>query len=273
VGVLTLAGGLLDREPLVAAAHGLLEKEAAEFGETFFLVAARAGRLLVSRRPRGTVCCACLPAIGSEMPGASDRGGEALHGARPDLLAHRGADALHGAHDRRLAAPRARRWRHARRDGYALNRQEWIEGLAVVAAPILVGGHASRVPSARRCPTTVSIRSTSTRSRERVMGPRRASHHAWRDRLMKVFIDGQIVDRAEARISVVDHGLLYGDGVFEGMRAHGGVVFAIERHLKRLTHGARALHLELPDGIEGSATWCCARSRRTGVATATSVSS
>lgn len=68
---------------------------------------------------------------------------------------------------------------------------------------------------------------------------------------MKVFIEGQIVDRAEARISVVDHGLLYGDGVFEGMRAHGGVVFAMERHLKRLTIGARALHLELPGGVEG----------------------
>lgn len=68
---------------------------------------------------------------------------------------------------------------------------------------------------------------------------------------MKVFIDGQIVDRAEARISVVDHGLLYGDGVFEGMRAHAGVVYAIERHLKRLTIGARALHLELPGGIDG----------------------
>ena len=68
---------------------------------------------------------------------------------------------------------------------------------------------------------------------------------------MKVFIDGQIVDRAEAKISVVDHGLLYGDGVFEGMRAHGGVVFAMERHLQRLTIGARALHLELPGGSEG----------------------
>jgi branched-chain amino acid aminotransferase len=67
---------------------------------------------------------------------------------------------------------------------------------------------------------------------------------------MKVFIDGQIVDRAEARISVVDHGLLYGDGVFEGMRAHGGMVFAFDRHLQRLTFGARALHLELPGGID-----------------------
>jgi branched-chain amino acid aminotransferase len=68
---------------------------------------------------------------------------------------------------------------------------------------------------------------------------------------MKVFIDGEIFDRAEARISVVDHGLLYGDGIFEGMRAHGGVVFAFERHLKRLVHGARSLHLELPGGVGG----------------------
>ncbi|HSH75029.1 MAG TPA: aminotransferase class IV, partial [Longimicrobiales bacterium] len=68
---------------------------------------------------------------------------------------------------------------------------------------------------------------------------------------MKVFIGGEIVDRAEARISVVDHGLLYGDGVFEGMRAHGGVVFAPDRHLARLSRGARALHLELPGGVAG----------------------
>jgi len=68
---------------------------------------------------------------------------------------------------------------------------------------------------------------------------------------MKVFIEGSIVDRDEGRISVVDHGLLYGDGVFEGMRAHGGVVFAMDRHMKRLTFGARALHLELPGGLDG----------------------
>jgi branched-chain amino acid aminotransferase len=68
---------------------------------------------------------------------------------------------------------------------------------------------------------------------------------------MKVFIDGEVLDRSEAKISVLDHGLLYGDGIFEGMRAHGGVVFAFERHLARLSHGARALHLELPGGLEG----------------------
>ncbi len=68
---------------------------------------------------------------------------------------------------------------------------------------------------------------------------------------MKVYIEGAIVDRADARLSVVDHGLLYGDGIFEGMRAHEGVVFALDRHMKRLTFGAKALHLELPGGVEG----------------------
>jgi branched-chain amino acid aminotransferase len=66
---------------------------------------------------------------------------------------------------------------------------------------------------------------------------------------MKVFIEGEIVDRQDAAISVLDHGLLYGDGIFEGMRAYGGVPFAFDRHMARLTRGARALHLNLPGGV------------------------
>jgi len=68
---------------------------------------------------------------------------------------------------------------------------------------------------------------------------------------MKVFIDGKIVDGPQASISVFDHGLLYGDGIFEGMRAYGGVPFALERHLARLARGARSLHLTIPGGIAG----------------------
>lgn len=68
---------------------------------------------------------------------------------------------------------------------------------------------------------------------------------------MKVWLDGEIVDDARAKVSVFDHGLLYGDGIFEGMRAYGGVAFAFDRHLRRLTVGARALHLELPGGVDG----------------------
>lgn len=68
---------------------------------------------------------------------------------------------------------------------------------------------------------------------------------------MKVFINGEIVDGPEAAISVFDHGLLYGDGIFEGMRAFGGTPFALDRHMARLARGARALHLTIPGGIAG----------------------
>ncbi len=66
---------------------------------------------------------------------------------------------------------------------------------------------------------------------------------------MKVWIDGQVVDGADARVPVTDHGLLYGDGVFEGLRSYGGQVFRLERHLERLDVSARAIGLELPGGL------------------------
>ncbi len=66
---------------------------------------------------------------------------------------------------------------------------------------------------------------------------------------MKVWIDGAIVDGAEARVPVTDHGLLYGDGVFEGIRIFARTVFRLDAHLTRLEAGARALALELPGGV------------------------
>jgi branched-chain amino acid aminotransferase len=66
---------------------------------------------------------------------------------------------------------------------------------------------------------------------------------------MKVHVDGRVVDGADARVPVTDHGLLYGDGVFEGLRSYGGRVFRLERHLERLAVSARALGLELPGGL------------------------
>ncbi|MGK3997624.1 branched-chain-amino-acid transaminase [Sorangium sp. So ce1024] len=63
---------------------------------------------------------------------------------------------------------------------------------------------------------------------------------------MKTWIDGRIVGVAEATVNVTDHGLLYGDGVFEGIRVAAGRVFRIERHLARLEVGARALGIALP---------------------------
>ncbi len=66
---------------------------------------------------------------------------------------------------------------------------------------------------------------------------------------MKVWIDGELFDGAAARIPVVDHGLLYGDGVFEGMRATRGKPFKLAAHMERLAYGARSLHLALPGGV------------------------
>jgi len=67
---------------------------------------------------------------------------------------------------------------------------------------------------------------------------------------MKVWIDGRVVEGVEARIPVTDHGLLYGDGVFEGLRVYSGRVFRLRDHLRRFATGARAIGLELPGGIE-----------------------
>jgi len=63
---------------------------------------------------------------------------------------------------------------------------------------------------------------------------------------VKVYISGQLYDKADAKISVYDHGLLYGDGVFEGMRSYGGKVFQLEQHLTRLYNSASAIYLEIP---------------------------
>jgi branched-chain amino acid aminotransferase len=69
---------------------------------------------------------------------------------------------------------------------------------------------------------------------------------------MKIWIDGALVAPEEARISVLDHGFLYGDGVFEGIRALGRRVYKLDLHLERFENSARALALELPGGRESA---------------------
>ena len=66
---------------------------------------------------------------------------------------------------------------------------------------------------------------------------------------MKVWIGGAIVEASEARIPVTDHGLLYGDGIFEGLRVYGGAIFRLPDHLRRLGAAARALGIEIPGGL------------------------
>lgn len=63
---------------------------------------------------------------------------------------------------------------------------------------------------------------------------------------MIVYLDGKYVDSAEAKVSVFDHGLLYGDGVFEGIRIYSGNVFRLVEHIERLEYSAKAIMLPLP---------------------------
>ena len=63
---------------------------------------------------------------------------------------------------------------------------------------------------------------------------------------MKIYLDGKYVSQDEAKISVFDHGLLYGDGVFEGIRLYSGKIFRLNQHLDRLFASAKAIMLDMP---------------------------
>jgi branched-chain amino acid aminotransferase len=63
---------------------------------------------------------------------------------------------------------------------------------------------------------------------------------------LQVYINGKFYAKEDAKVSVYDHGLLYGDGVFEGIRCYSGNVFRLEQHLERLYESARAIMLQIP---------------------------
>ena len=63
---------------------------------------------------------------------------------------------------------------------------------------------------------------------------------------MKIYLNNQLVDSDEAKVSVYDHGLLYGDGIFEGIRLYDSCIFKLEEHLERLEYSAKAIMLNLP---------------------------
>ena len=63
---------------------------------------------------------------------------------------------------------------------------------------------------------------------------------------LQIYIDGTFYPKSEAKISVYDHGFLYGDGVFEGIRAYNGIVFKLKEHINRLYRSAHAIMLTIP---------------------------
>jgi len=65
-----------------------------------------------------------------------------------------------------------------------------------------------------------------------------------------IYLDGKFVDEKHAKISVFDHGLLYSDGVFEGLRSYDGKIFRLSQHIKRLYKSAKAILLEIPVSME-----------------------
>src|SRR5690242_5472424 len=67
---------------------------------------------------------------------------------------------------------------------------------------------------------------------------------------MLIYLDGHFVAREKALISVFDHGFLYGDGIYETMRAYGGMLFLLKKHLSRLKRSAAAISLKLPMPLE-----------------------
>jgi len=81
---------------------------------------------------------------------------------------------------------------------------------------------------------------------------------------LSIYLNGKFVPQSEARVSVFDHGLLYGDGVFEGIRAYAGRVFKLDRHMDRLYASARAIDLKIPhtkDEMAGIVLEACRRNK------------
>lgn len=154
MALVALGLGALERDPLWLATRPLLEAEAASLGETVFLVSARAGRLVVLDKVEGTGFLRAAPRVGAEVPVHATAVGKLYLGLAPERVAPE--PELPVFTDRTLASPHAlaSSVRQAVRRGWAENRDEWIEGLSVVAAPVLhrgelAGALAAAAPTAR----------------------------------------------------------------------------------------------------------------------------
>lgn len=82
---------------------------------------------------------------------------------------------------------------------------------------------------------------------------------------MKIYMNDGLVDQSEAKVSVFDHGLLYGDGIFEGIRLYNSCVFKLEEHLERLEYSAKAIMLELPWSRQEISDAVCETCRANGL--------
>jgi IclR family acetate operon transcriptional repressor len=139
--ILALGLGVLEREPVVAAARPVLESEAEAIGETLFLTAARAGRIVVLDKAEGTGFLRAAPRVGSEVPvHATAVGKLQLAFAPGDVALPEGAWPRFTPRTPTSRRALEREVARARKRGWAENREEWMEGLVVVAAPVIAAG-------------------------------------------------------------------------------------------------------------------------------------
>lgn len=141
VGLVALGLGVVEREPVVLAARPVLEAESRALGETLFVVAARAGRLIVLDKVEGTGVLRAAPNVGSTLPVHATAAGK-LYLAHAPHLVDEPADSLPTFTERTRNSARTlqREVAEAKRVGYAFNREEWVPGLCVAGAPIVDDG-------------------------------------------------------------------------------------------------------------------------------------
>lgn len=153
IALVALGLGALSQEPIVAAARPVLECEASELGETCFLVAARAGRLRVLDKAEGTGVLRVSPQVGAEVPVHATAAGKLYLALSPGQL-----DEVQEAPRYTARTPSAAEVEtqlpEVAEAGYAVNVDEWIEGLSVFSAAVrgadgLLGVLAIAVPSGR----------------------------------------------------------------------------------------------------------------------------
>jgi len=139
MALVALGVGVLEREPVVAAARPILEAEAERQGETLFLTAARSGRILVLDKAEGTGFLRAVPRVGSELPVHATAVGKLYMAVGADQVARPRSPQKFTARTTTRSADIDAELRTVARRGWAENREEWQPGLAVVAGPVFLG--------------------------------------------------------------------------------------------------------------------------------------
>lgn len=141
VGLAALGLSAWGRDPLVPVAHPIMEAHARSLGETFFLVCARGGELVVADKVEGRGFLRASPPVGSTVPIHATAVGRTFIAFGPELVDVEPSSLQ--AYTRRTPATPQRLRRavvSTQAAGYAVSRDDWLEGLAAVAAPVRVAG-------------------------------------------------------------------------------------------------------------------------------------